>query len=258
MSQAVSKILHLHQKEHTFSNKREMKVNALSAPTDISIPDCFPSEAFANLIIESLRRLYPEAPCALHYNEPFQLLAAARLSAQCTDKRVNEVTAVLFEVYPDLKSLSDAKLHDMEEIVKPCGLYHVKAQNIIDCCKIIYHEYNGAVPDNMDELLKLPGVGRKIANLILGDVFKQPAYVADTHCIRIAGRLRLTDSAVPERVEADLRKSIPPSESSDFCHRMVLFGREYCKARGPKCAECPLINNIQMFSPTFGCRMEKL
>jgi endonuclease-3 len=206
---------------------------------------CNMQKKMADVIVASLKRLYPEASCALNYSEPYQLLVAARLSAQCTDKRVNEVTAVLFGVFPDLKSLADADLHDVEAIVKPCGLYHVKAANIIECCKKIYYEYNGVLPDTMEGLLKLPGVGRKIANLILGDVFGQPAYVADTHCIRIAGRLLLTDSRSPERVESDLRKVIPPEESNDFCHRLVLFGREYCKARAPRCKDCPLIGDIK-------------
>jgi endonuclease-3 len=211
-------------------------------------------------IVEGLKELYPEAGCGLTFDrmKPYQLIVAGRLSAQCTDKRVNEVTKLLFDRYPDMKSLADADITDVEEIVRPCGLYHTKAANIINICKELYYKYNSNIPDSIDELIKLPGVGRKIANLIMGDVFGQPAYVADTHCIRISGRLGLTGSRNPERVEADLRDRIPPEESNDFCHRMVLFGREYCKAQNPSCTSCPLIAHIKEHDPIFCCRMEKL
>jgi endonuclease-3 len=191
----------------------------------------------------------------LHYGKPYELIIAGRLSAQCTDKRVNEVTKTLFEKYKDIKSLADAEAPDVEAIIKPCGLYHAKAHDIIGLCNKIYYEYNNTIPNTIEGLMTLPGIGRKTANLIMGDIFHQPAYVCDTHCIRISGRLHFTDSVNPTRIEADLRKVIPPDESSDFCHRIVFFGRDYCKAQNPKCSTCPLIKDIRQLYPEFNCRV---
>lgn len=195
----------------------------------------------ALLAITELKKLYPDAVCSLDYGKPYELLISVRLAAQCTDARVNIVTADLFAQYPTLESLANAEYDDIEAIVRPCGLGKTKAKDIIAMCNMLIQEYNGVVPDTMEELLKLPGVGRKTANLILGDVYGKPSVVTDTHCIRITGRLGLTDgSTVPLSVEKQLWKILPPEESGDFCHRLVLFGREYCIARSPKCDICPL------------------
>jgi endonuclease-3 len=207
------------------------------------------------IIIDTLKSVYPEAVCMLDYSEPYQLMVAGRLSAQCTDKRVNMVTSELWAVYPDLKSLADAKQSDVEAIIRPCGLYHVKAADIIGIAKKLYYEKDGKIPSTISELVKFPGVGRKTANLIIGDVFKKSAYVTDTHCVRIAGRLSLTDNTRPERVEMDLRREIPMNESTDFCHRLVLFGRDYCTARAPKCKTCPVLRKLRAFNPEFKCRL---
>lgn len=189
---------------------------------------------------EVLEAVYPDALCALQYEKPYELLIAVRLSAQCTDKRVNLITPILFEKYPTLEALAQADIADLEEIVKPCGFYHMKAKSIKEMTGQLLHDYGGKVPDTMDELLKLSGVGRKTANLILGDVYGQPAIVADTHFIRITGRLGLTDSKDPVQVERDLRPLVPPERSSDFCHRIVWFGRDTCRARKPQCKGCPM------------------
>ncbi len=189
---------------------------------------------------EVLESIYPDALCALHYKEPYELLIAVRLSAQCTDARVNIVTPKLFEKYPTLEAFAEADIADLEEIVKPCGFYHMKAKSIKEMTGQILHDYNGKVPDTMEDLLKLSGVGRKTANLILGDVYGQPAIVADTHFIRITGRLGLTKSKDPVQVERDLRPLVPPERSSDFCHRIVWFGRDTCRARKPQCSSCPM------------------
>ncbi len=193
-------------------------------------------------IIERLKLLYPAAECSLEYaGEAWKLLVMARLSAQCTDARVNEVCKTLFSVFPTLESMADAPLAELEELVKSCGFYRAKAANIKDALTILRDSYNGRVPDTMEELLALPGVGRKIANLMLGDIFGKPAVVADTHCIRISGRLGLAPKTKDApKVEFALKAILPPAEQSDFCHRMVLFGREICTARAPKCANCPL------------------
>ena len=200
---------------------------------------------YAALIVECLEKIIPTAKCSLEYNEPYQLMIATRLSAQCTDDRVNKVTRVLFEKYPTLESYADADVADLEAIIRPCGLVHSKAESIIGMCQAIRDKYKGIVPDNMEELLALPGVGRKSANLILGDVYHQPAIVADTHCIRVAMRLRLVDSKKPEIVEKELKQLIPPEKTSDFCHRLVLFGREFCTSRSAKCGVCPLAQMIE-------------
>ncbi len=191
-------------------------------------------------IIRLLEEEYPASLCSLEYKSDWQLLFAVRLSAQCTDARVNMVTPALFERFPSLESFADAKQEEVEELIHSCGFYHGKARDLIGSAQMLLRDYSGVVPDKMEELLKLPGVGRKTANLILGDVYKQPAVVTDTHCIRIAGRLGLTKSKEPIKVERDLRAILPPEKSSDFCHRMVLHGRKYCMARKPDCERCPL------------------
>ena len=195
----------------------------------------------ADAVIEGLEKLYPDAICSLTYQKPYELLIATRLSAQCTDARVNLVTKVLFSRFPSLDALSQADVGEIEEIIHPCGLFRTKAKDIKNLSVMLLNEYNGVVPDTLEELIKLPGVGRKTANLILGDVYGKPAVVADTHCIRISGRLGLTDGEKdPYKVEMALKKILPPEKSSDLCHRLVLFGREYCKAQNPRCPECPL------------------
>ena len=194
-------------------------------------------------IVARLEKIYPEAVCALEYGgEPWRLLVMARLSAQCTDARVNIVCRELFAKYPTLESLADAPLSDIENIVRPCGLFRTKAQSIKASCEILRDEYGGRVPDTMEELLLLPGVGRKIANLLLGDIYKRPAVVADTHCIRICGRLGFypEDLKDPVKVEKLMSGYLAPEEQSDFCHRIVQFGRDVCIARSPRCADCPL------------------
>ncbi len=194
-------------------------------------------------IIEQLKQLYPAAECSLQYDKAYELLFAVRLAAQCTDARVNMVTPALFERFPTLESFAQADASDVGEYVKSCGFWRAKARDIVGSAKMLLNEYNGVVPDNMDDLLRLPGVGRKTANLILGDVYGKEGYVCDTHCIRITGRLGLTDgSKDPLKVERQLRTCIPPEESSDFCHRMVLHGRAVCTARNPKCERCTLLD----------------
>lgn len=191
-------------------------------------------------ICEILKQVFPEAPCQLNAETPFQLLVATRLSAQCTDARVNLVTPALFEKYPTENQLAEAELTDVEDIIHSCGFYHGKARDLIGMAKMVRDVYNGTLPDTIEELTKLPGVGRKTANLIVGDVYKKPAVVADTHVIRITNLLGLTDSKDPQKVEMQLRKILPPEESNDFCHRIVLHGRQTCIARRPKCQECAL------------------
>lgn len=197
-------------------------------------------KAQALAVIEALRQRYPDALCSLTWRKDYELLVSVRLSAQCTDAMVNVVTERLFAAYPTLESLAAADLAQLREMVRPCGFYKVKGKDIKDTCTLLLERHNGRVPDTMEELLQLPGVGRKSANLILGDVYGKPAVVTDTHCIRICNRLGLTDSAVPEKVEQRLWELLPPEESNNFCHRLVLFGREVCTARKPRCADCPL------------------
>ena len=192
-------------------------------------------------IITLLEEKYPEAPCALHYSKDYELMIAVRLSAQCTDARVNLITPTLFATYPTLEEMANADIAQVEKIIHSCGFFRQKAKDIVLACQMLLTEHNGKVPDNMDALLKLPGVGRKTANLLLGDLYGAPgSVVCDTHCIRICGRLGLSKGKEPEKVEKQLRAILPPEKSSDFCHRIVLFGREVCIARSPKCAECPL------------------
>lgn len=192
-------------------------------------------------IIEILKHLYPDPVCALHYKHDYELMIAVRLSAQCTDARVNLVTPALFAAYPTIEAMAGADISHVEELVHSCGFYKNKARDIVLACQMLLSNYGGKVPDSMDALLKLPGVGRKTANLLLGDLYKKPgSVVCDTHCIRICGRLGLSKGKEPQKVETQLRAILPPEESSDFCHRIVLFGREICTARSPKCAGCPL------------------
>ena len=205
-------------------------------------------------IAEKLKTIYPDVVCALEWGgqhggetefllrESWKLLVMGRLSAQCTDARVNIVCKDLFEKFPTVQAMAEGEIAEIEAIVRPCGLYHTKAQNIKDACRILVENYGGIVPDDMDSLLALPGVGRKIANLLLGDIYKKGGVVTDTHCIRICGRLGFYDEGVkdPLKVERILTPLIAPEEQSDFCHRIVQFGRDTCTARAPACGECPL------------------
>ena len=199
------------------------------------------TEAQISAIIEELKKLYPDAVCSLDYRKDYELLFSVRLAAQCTDARVNLVTPALFERFPSLEAFARATPEEVGEYVHSCGFWRAKAKDIVGSAQMLLSDFGGRVPDNMDDLLRLPGVGRKTANLILGDVYGKEGYVCDTHCIRITGRLGITDgSKDPLKVEQQLRKVIPPEESSDFCHRMVLHGRALCMARGPRCGDCPL------------------
>ena len=199
-------------------------------------------------IIEILKEKYPDAPCALHYSKDYELMIAVRLSAQCTDARVNLVTPALFGAYPTLEAMASADIADVENYVHSCGFYKHKARDIVLGCQMLLSDYGGKVPGTMEELLRIPGVGRKTANLLLGDLYAQPgSVVCDTHCIRICGKLGLSQGKDPEKVEHQLRAILPPEESSDFCHRIVLFGREVCTARSPKCADCPLAIHCKEF-----------
>lgn len=190
--------------------------------------------------IAALKALYPDAICSLNADNPLQLLIATRLSAQCTDARVNLVTPALFERYPTLDDFAAASPDDVGEYIRSCGLYKTKAKDIVAMCRMLKEEFDGVIPDTVEELTKLPGVGRKTANLVCGDVYGKPAVVTDTHCIRITNRLGLTQGKDPYKVEMQLRAILPPQESNDFCHRLVLFGRDICSARSPQCDACPL------------------
>lgn len=193
-------------------------------------------------IIERLKKEYPDAACNLDYDQAWKLLVSVRLAAQCTDARVNVVVEGLFEKYPSVEALAAADVEDIEAIVRPCGLGKSKARDISACMKMLRDEYDGKVPDDFNALLKLPGVGRKSANLIMGDVFGKPAIVTDTHCIRLTNRMGLVDGIKePKKVEMELWKLVPPEEGSDFCHRLVMHGREICTARTkPYCDRCCL------------------
>lgn len=195
---------------------------------------------YIDQLISRLEKEYPEALCSLDYTVDWQLLFATRLAAQCTDERVNKVTPSLFSRYPTLEAFSEAKLEDVEAIIHPCGFFRTKARDLIDCAKILIDKFGGRVPGEMEQLLTLPGVGRKTANIIIGDVYGKPAVVTDTHCIRLAWRMGLTSSKDPYKVERQLAEILPPEKSSDFCHRTVLHGRKYCTARSPKCSQCPI------------------
>ena len=200
-------------------------------------------------IIEILKTHYPDPVCALHYNKDYELMIAVRLSAQCTDARVNLVTPALFTAYPSLEAMAAAPIEHVEELVHSCGFYKHKARDIVLACQVLLEKHGGKVPGTMEALLELPGVGRKTANLLLGDLYKEPgSVVCDTHCIRICERLGLSQGKDPEKVERQLRAILPPEESSDFCHRIVLFGRETCIARAPQCNQCPLKAHCRHFS----------
>lgn len=193
-------------------------------------------------IIGLLKKEYPEVKCALVYSKPHELLIATRLSAQCTDVRVNLVTPELFKKFPTVNAFASADVKDVEELIKSCGLFHTKAQDIVGMCAAIRDTYNGKVPDSIEELVKLPGVGRKTANLIVGDLYGKPAMVCDTHVIRLSNRLGLAEGRDAAQVEKQLRAIVPPDEGLNFCHRLVWHGRGVCSARSPKCAECVLQN----------------
>ena len=205
-------------------------------------------QRIAEIVIE-LKKIYPEAVCALEFGgEPWKLLVMGRLSAQCTDARVNIVCKELFAKFPTCESLAYATYEEIEEIIRPCGLFRTKAKNIKDACIMLCNEYDGELPDSMDELLKCPGVGRKIANLLLGDIFHQPAIVADTHMIRICGRFGMypQNQKDPHKVEIIMSELVAPEEQSDLCHRIVQFGRDVCSARAPKCDKCPISHLCEM------------
>ena len=190
--------------------------------------------------IEALEKLYPDAICSLRYTDAFQLLIATRLSAQCTDARVNIVTPALFASFPTARAMADAEIEKVEELIKTCGLYKTKAKDLIGIGKMITETYGGIVPDTIEELTKLPGVGRKTANLVCGDIYGKPAVVTDTHFIRLCNRLGLVNTNDPKKVEDAMRKLLPPEKSSDFCHRTVLFGRDICTTRRAYCEKCPM------------------
>lgn len=206
-------------------------------------------KAKALAVIDILKQRYPDAPCALQYEKDYELMIAVRLSAQCTDARVNLVTPALFAAYPTLEAMASADIAQVENYVHSCGFYRQKAKDIVLACQMLISDYNSKVPDTMEALLKLPGVGRKTANLLLGDIYGLPgSVVCDTHCIRICGKLGLSEGKDPEKVEKQLRSILPPEESSDFCHRIVLFGRDICTARNPRCGECPLAPLCKAFN----------
>lgn len=190
--------------------------------------------------VEALEILYPDAICSLNYSDAFQLLIATRLSAQCTDARVNMVTPALFAAYPDASSMAAAPIESVEELIKTCGLYKTKAKDLVGIGKMIVSEFGGTVPDTIEQLTKLPGVGRKTANLVCGDVYGKPAVVTDTHFIRLCNRLGFVKTTNPLQVENAMRKLLPPEKSNDFCHRSVLFGRDICTARKMYCERCPM------------------
>lgn len=202
----------------------------------------------ALLACEALEKIYPDVKCSLQYEKPYELLIATRLSAQCTDARVNIVAGPLFKKYPNLEAFANADIKELEEAVKPCGFYHTKAKSIKEMAGQLLEHFGGQVPQTMEELLTLSGVGRKTANLILGDVWGKPAIVTDTHFIRITGRLGLTENKEPAKVEKDLIKLIPPEVSSHFCHQTVQFGRDICRARKLLCSECPCSGFCKYFS----------
>ena len=206
------------------------------------------------LIVERFKEIYPEATCALEYGgDPWRLLVMGRLSAQCTDARVNIVCRELFSVFPTAEAMAYGDLTEIERIVKPCGLYRMKASSIKDASRMLIEEFDGELPSDMDELLKLPGVGRKIANLLLGDVFGLPSVVCDTHCMRICGRFGMyrEDLRDPVKIEKILLELLPEGEGSDFCHRIVNFGRDVCSSRSPRCNECPMSDLCHHYSKTY-------
>ena len=200
-------------------------------------------------IISALEKEYPDAQCSLQYQKDYELLFATRLAAQCTDERVNKQTPALYSRYPSLEDIAGADIEELEEYIRPCGFYHSKARDIVLCANALLERHGGRVPDTIEELTALPGVGRKTANLILGDVFGKTAYVVDTHCIRLTNRIGIVDGLKePEKIEAVLRKTLPPEKASDFCHRMVLHGRAVCPARKPQCEKCCIKHLCREFS----------
>jgi len=202
-------------------------------------------------LIAALKEAYPDPMCALHYEHDYQLLIAVRLSAQCTDERVNQVTPALFARFPTLEAFAQAEVSEVEEYVHSCGFYRHKARDIVLASQMLLEQHGGKVPDTMEELLKLPGVGRKTANLLLGDLYQTPgSVVCDTHCIRISNKLGLAQGKEPEKVEKQLRAILPPEESSDFCHRIVLHGRAVCTSRKPQCGKCTLAPWCDAFTKT--------
>lgn len=205
----------------------------------------------ALIAIERLKKEYPDAICSLVYTDPLQLLIATRLAAQCTDKRVNMVTPALFERFKTAQDFANADVSEVEEYIHSCGLYKTKARDIVEMCKTLCEKFNGVVPDTIEQLVKLSGVGRKTANLVVGDIFKKPAVVVDTHCIRITSRLGFHNIKDATKIETTLRKILPPEESNDFCHRLVLHGRAVCDARKPKCENC-CMNDICDYYKTSG------
>jgi len=201
-------------------------------------------------IISALEHAYPDALCSLIYEKDYELLFAVRLAAQCTDERVNQITPALYARFPTLESFAAAEVTEVEEYVHSCGFYRAKARDIVACARILLERFDGKVPDTMEELLSLPGVGRKTANLILGDIYQVPgSTVVDTHCIRLTNRMGLVDGLKePEKIERVLRTLLPPEKSSDFCHRMVLHGRAVCDARKPRCEQCCVAPHCKSFT----------
>ncbi|MCI8649172.1 MAG: endonuclease III [Anaerotruncus sp.] len=201
--------------------------------------------------IELLKKEYPDAICSLEYQKPHELLIATRLAAQCTDARVNIVCKEMYKKYQSVEDFANAELSDIEDCIKSCGLYKTKARDIIGMCQMMMERYNGQVPDTLEELVKLPGIGRKTANLMMGDVFHKPSIVVDTHCIRLTNLLGLSEGKDPFKVEQQLRPLLPPEESNDFCHRLVLHGRAVCVARRPACDRCVLSVCCKHFQNTY-------
>ena len=201
--------------------------------------------------VKLLKQEYPDAICSLEYRKPHELMISTRLAAQCTDARVNIVCVDLFQKYPTVEAFANADIADVEQIVRPCGLFHTKARDIVRMCQMLMENYDGVVPDTVEELTKLPGIGRKTANLVVGDIYHKPAIVCDTHCIRITNLLGLVDSKDPVKVEKQLRPLLPPEESNDFCHRLVLHGRAVCIARRPQCDKCVLSACCKHFRDTY-------
>lgn len=197
-------------------------------------------KSYVEEIIARLEKDYPAALCSLDYKKDYELLFATRLAAQCTDERVNMITPALYREFPSLEAFAAADVSRVEELIHSCGFYRSKARDIVKAAQMILNEFGGRVPDNMEDLLKLPGVGRKTANLILGDVYGKPAVVVDTHCIRLSNRLGLVSTKDPEKIEKELKEILPPEKSNDFCHRLVLHGRAVCTARKPRCSLCSL------------------
>ena len=203
-------------------------------------------------VIEALKEAYPDALCALHYKKDYELMIAVRLSAQCTDERVNLITPALFARFPTLEAFAQPDIAKVETMVHSCGFYRHKARDIVLACQMLLERFGGKVPGTMEELLTLPGVGRKTANLLLGDLYQVPgSVVCDTHCIRISNKLGLAQGKEPEKVEKQLREILPPEESSDFCHRIVLHGRAVCMARSPQCERCTLAPYCASFTGAY-------